>query len=56
MRLLRLVLLAIIATLLVGVVVGLATGTTGVLEKAVLVAVGLALLTAAARVRRLPAG
>ncbi len=56
MRLLRLVLLATIATLLVGVVVGLATGTTGVLEKAVLVAIGVALLATAARVRRLPAG
>jgi hypothetical protein len=56
MRLLQLVLLAIIATMLVGVVVGIATGATGLLEKAVLVAVGLALLVAAARVRRLPVG
>lgn len=56
MQLLRLVVLAMIATLLVGVVVGLSTGTTGVMEKAVLVAVGLVLLAAAARVRRLLAG
>jgi hypothetical protein len=52
-RLLRLVLLLVIATLLVMVVVGLATGSTGALEKAVLLAFGLLLVVAATRVRGL---
>ena len=56
MRLIRLVLLAVIVTLLVGVVVGVMTGTTGALEKAVLVVVGLLLLAAASRARRVGAG
>ena len=46
-------LLLVIAALLVMVVVGLATGSTGALEKAVLLAFGLLLLVAAARVRGL---
>jgi peptidoglycan/LPS O-acetylase OafA/YrhL len=54
-RLLRLVLLVVLVILLVSVVVGIVTGTTGLAEKAVLVAVGLLLLVAASRVRRLGA-
>jgi peptidoglycan/LPS O-acetylase OafA/YrhL len=49
----RLVLLLAITVALVGIVVALASGATGVWEKAVVVFVGLALLVLAARVRRL---
>jgi hypothetical protein len=52
-RLLRFVLLFAIAVLLVEVVAGVASGATGVLEKAVIVAFGMLLVPAAARVRRL---
>jgi hypothetical protein len=52
-RLLRLVLLLVIATLLVMVAIGLGTGSTGALEKVVLLAFGLLLIVAAARVRGL---
>jgi peptidoglycan/LPS O-acetylase OafA/YrhL len=54
-RLLRFLLLFAIAVGLVEVVVAVASGTTGVLEKAVVVLLGLALVLAASRVRRLGA-
>lgn len=52
-RLLRFALLAVIAILLVSVVIGIVTDATGVLEKLLLAAVGLLLVFAASRVRRL---
>jgi peptidoglycan/LPS O-acetylase OafA/YrhL len=54
-RLLRFLLLFAIAVALVEVVVAVVSGTTGVWEKAVVVLLGLALLFAASRVRRLGA-
>jgi hypothetical protein len=53
LNLLRFALLAVITLLLVSVVVGIATGDTGVLEKLVLAAAGVVLLIAASRVRRI---
>jgi heme O synthase-like polyprenyltransferase len=54
-RLLRLALLGVIALLLVSVVVGILTGTTGVFEKLVLAVLGALLVFAAARVRHMEA-
>jgi hypothetical protein len=54
-KLLRFVLLLAIAAVLVEAVVGVASGETGVLEKAVIVTFGMLLLLAASRVRRLGA-
>jgi|tagenome__1003787_1003787.scaffolds.fasta_scaffold17038508_1 hypothetical protein len=54
MMLVRLALLTVIGLLLLcTVVIGLGTGQTGVVEKAVLVAFGLLLVLAAAKVHRL---
>jgi hypothetical protein len=53
LNLLRFALLAVIALLLVSVVVGIVTGSTGVLEKVVLAVAGVALLIGASRVRRI---
>jgi peptidoglycan/LPS O-acetylase OafA/YrhL len=54
MKLVRLSLLVVIAVLLLTLVAfGVASSSTGALEKAVLVAVGAALLITATRVRRL---
>jgi hypothetical protein len=53
LKLLRFVLLFAIAVALVEVVVGVASGATGVLEKAVIVAFGMLLVLAASRVRHL---
>ena len=55
-RLLRFALLAIITLLLVSVIIGIATGTVGGVEKAVLAAVAIGLVLAASRVRRLGLG
>jgi hypothetical protein len=52
MRVVRLVLLLAIAAGLVEVVIGVASGATGALEKAVIVAFGVLLVIAASRVRR----
>jgi hypothetical protein len=55
LKLLRYVLLAIVALLLVETVIGLASDATGGLEKAVLAAVGILLVLCARRVRRIGA-
>ena len=55
LKLLRFVLLFAIAVALVEVVVGVASGATGVLEKAVIVALGMLFVLAASRVRHLGA-
>jgi drug/metabolite transporter (DMT)-like permease len=49
----RFALLAVIGFLLVAVLVGIATNTTGLAEKAVILALGVALALAASRVRHL---
>ena len=54
-RLIRLIALLVILGLLVEVVVALVSGSTGVVEKAVVVLVGILLVLAASRVRRLGA-
>jgi hypothetical protein len=56
LRLLRFALLAVITLLLVSVIIGIATGTTGVAEKVVLAAIGIGLVLAASRVRHLGPG
>jgi hypothetical protein len=52
-KLLRVALLCIVAVVLVEVVVGLVSGTTGLLEKAVLLALAVLIVAGAGRVRRL---
>jgi hypothetical protein len=49
----RVVLLCVIGVLMVEVVINIASGTTGILEKTVIAAVGVALVLAASRVWRL---
>ncbi|HEY7197526.1 MAG TPA: hypothetical protein VH306_10080 [Gaiellaceae bacterium] len=51
-RIVRLLLLALIALLLVGAIVGVGARETGAAEKAVLVVLAFALVWAAAQVRR----
>jgi hypothetical protein len=53
MKVVRIVLLCVIAVLLVEVVISVASGTTGVVEKAVIVAAGILLVLGASRVWRL---
>jgi hypothetical protein len=53
MKVVRTALLCVIAVLLLEVVISLASGTTGVLEKAVIVVAGVVLVLAASRVWRL---
>ena len=53
MNVVRVVLLCVIGVLLVEVVINVASGTTGILEKAVIVVAGVALVLAASRVWRL---
>jgi hypothetical protein len=53
LKLLRVVLLFVIAVLLVEAVVAVTSSETGVLEKAVIVVAGMALLFALPRLRRL---
>jgi hypothetical protein len=54
-RLIRLALLVVIALLLVSVVAGIVTGTTGALEKVVLAVAGVMLVYAASRLSPRPA-
>jgi hypothetical protein len=53
MRVVRTVLLCVIGVLLLEAVISVASGTTGVLEKAVIVIAGIVLVLAASRVWRL---
>ncbi len=53
MTVVRVVLLCVIGVLLVEVVINIASGTTGMLEKAVIAVAGVALLMAASRAWRL---
>ena len=53
LRLARLILQVVLFFLLVSVVIGVASGDTGTAEKAVLAAIGIALVWAASFVRRL---
>jgi predicted anti-sigma-YlaC factor YlaD len=53
MNVVRVVLLCVIGVLLVEVVINIASGTTGILEKAVIAVAGVALVLAAARAWRL---
>jgi hypothetical protein len=46
----------VITLLLVSVIIGIATGTSGVAEKVVLAAIGIGLVLAASRVRHLGPG
>jgi hypothetical protein len=53
MNVVRVVLLCVIGVLMVEVVINLASGTTGIVEKAVIAVAGVALVLAASRAWRL---